>query len=261
MTDKTSPIRYEIFGDGPPLILLHGYLESLDIWKEFIPGMTKDFRVIAIDLPGHGHSKLLAPVASMELMADAIVEVMETLQIEKACVVGHSMGGYAALAMLENHPNRVQGLCLFHSHARSDSPEVVEKRKREIRIVEAGQKHLLVQQNIPNMFAPQNLEAFEREVKITRMIARQTRSEGVIGAIRGLMQRPDRSTILKNASVPCLQIIGKHDLYIPFEEVSLKTELPDGSERLILEHSGHMGFFEEKAKTVYGIREFVKRIN
>jgi len=196
----------------------------------------------------------------MDIMARSVIAILDRHGIEKAFVIGHSMGGYTALAMLEQNPDRLLGLSLFHSHPLADSPAVIDKRNREIGIVNKGYKHLLVSQNIPNMFAGDNLPVFGRELRLTQRIAGQTTDEGITAAIRGLMTRPDRSDILANARVPCLMIIGKKDNYISFEEVSMAVRLPAGSERLVLKHSGHMGFFEEKALAYEGIRKFLKKI-
>jgi pimeloyl-ACP methyl ester carboxylesterase len=252
------PIRYKIKGSGFPLVFLHGYLESADIWTQFASAFPSGYKIIAIDLPGHGRSGIPGGVASMDEMASAVVRVMDELGITKGFVLGHSMGGYTALAMLEHYPERLSGICLFHSHTLADSQTVIEKRNREIRIVEQGHSNLLVQQNIPNMFAEENLPLFNRELRYTQRIARKTPDEGIIAAIRGLMERPDRSDVLANAMVPCLQIAGRKDKYIPFEEVSMTTRLPACSERLVLDHSGHMGFMEEKAKVFAGILDFLR---
>ncbi len=254
------PVRYYEEGKGPALVFLHGYLESLNIWSPFIKGFPAGFRIVSIDLPGHGQSGVPGPVSTMDEMARAVISILDHLGITNCFVVGHSMGGYTALALLEHHAGRLNGISLFHSHTLADSAAVIEKRHREISIVEQGHSNLLVQQNIPNMFAEETLDSFAEELQFTQRIARQTTDAGIIAAIRGLMARPDRSAVLASARVPCLQIIGKKDKYIAFEEVSMQTVLPAGSERLILEHSGHMGFFEEKELAMRGILTFLQRI-
>jgi pimeloyl-ACP methyl ester carboxylesterase len=243
-----------------PLLFLHGYLESLNIWSDFTRAFAGSYRVISMDLPGHGQTGVPGTVSTMDEMAEAAIRLLDELGIARCFVIGHSMGGYATLALLERHPGRLNGFCLFHSHAQADTSAVIEKRSREIRIVEEGHSQLLAQQNVPNMFAEDNLPLFQKELRYTQRIVRKTPDAGIIAAIRGMMTRSDRSAILANAPLPCLHIIGKKDKYIPFEEVALKTILPAGSERLILEHTGHMGFFEEKARAYEGILKFLKKI-
>jgi len=253
-------LRYSDAGEGFPLLFLHGYLESAEIWSAFIPDLLRDFRVVTLDLPGHGESGLPGGEASMEVISESAEALLDHLKLDQAFWIGHSMGGYASLAQLERNPSRMAAICLFHSHTRPDSEIIKDKRKREIHIVEQGQKRLLVMQNIPNMFAPQNLVAFEHELELTRSLAHQTHDAGVVAALKGLMMRPDRSEVLASAALPCLQIIGRYDQYISFDEVSMKTDLPRDSERLILDHSGHMGFFEEKARCLAGIRTFAEKL-
>jgi pimeloyl-ACP methyl ester carboxylesterase len=260
VTSGPYPVRYREEGAGMPLLFLHGYLESLNIWSDFTRAFAGPFRVISMDLPGHGQTGVPGTVSTMNEMADAAVSLLDQLDIQQCFVIGHSMGGYATLAMLEKHPGRLNGFCLFHSHALADTSAVIEKRTREIRIVEEGHSRLLVRQNIPNMFAEDNLPLFQKELRYTQRIARKTPDAGILAAIRGLMTRPDRSAILANAPVPCLHIIGKKDKYIPFEEIALSTVLPAGSERLVLEHTGHMGFFEEKARAYEEMLKFLKKI-
>ena len=254
------PLTYYDSGAGDALVFIHGYLESQEVWGTFTDDFEKQYRVIRVNLPGHGGSGLFGPVSGMEVMAEAVIFILQSEGIEKAVIFGHSMGGYTALAALQNHPGIFRAISLFHSHTRSDSPEVMKKREREIRIIEKGQKRLLVNQNIPNMYATDNLEKFGEAVCRSKEIAHKLNEDGVIAAVRGLKARPDRSEVLKKSGIPCLNIIGKKDNYIDFENVALKTELPDNSMRLILEESGHMGFIEEAEKARDGIYQFLKSI-
>jgi pimeloyl-ACP methyl ester carboxylesterase len=255
-----TPVRYEDAGEGDVLVFLHGHLESMEIWGDFTRFFEKNYRVIRFDLPGHGGSGLFGSASGMEVMALAVKRVLENLNVGKAVFFGHSMGGYSALAALEFYPDVFSGIVLFHSHPLPDSLEVAKKRDREIQIINKGQKGLLVNLNIPNMYALDNTEKFQDEVQRSITIAHGLSDEGVIAAIRGLKARPDRSDVLKNAGVPCLNIIGKKDNYIDFEDVSMRTELPEGSMRWVLENSGHMGFIEEPEKAQEGIIQFLNSI-
>jgi len=254
------PIHFRDSGKGDALVFLHGHLEALDIWGDFPERFLPEFRVICVDLPGHGGSGLLTPVSGMDVMAGVVKSVLDHLDIQQATILGHSMGGYTALAALELYPGIFKAISLFHSHPLPDSLEVAKKREREIRIIKKGLKRLLVNQNIPNMYAADNLDKFHDEIQRSKTIAHGLSDEGVIAAIRGLKARQDRSQVLKNASVPCLNIIGKKDNYIDFDEVSMKTKLPDGSMRWVLENSGHMGFIEEPERAQEGIIQFLNSI-
>ncbi|MFR7708237.1 MAG: alpha/beta fold hydrolase [Alistipes inops] len=138
------------------VVLLHGYLESLDVWDRFTELLAPQVRVVAADLPGHGISEVKGEVHTMEFMADTVHAAMETLGIGRAVVVGHSMGGYVALEMLRKYPEAFAGLVLFHSTPNPDSEKKREDRLREIHLIEGGKKELIAR-SFPHVgFAPQN---------------------------------------------------------------------------------------------------------
>ena len=115
------------------VVLLHGYLENMLVWEEFIPLLYKHVRVVTVDLPGHGISEVKGEVHTMDYLADTVASALDTLSIAKAFVVGHSMGGYVALALCERHPERCAGLVLLSSTPNADSDEKRKNREREIR--------------------------------------------------------------------------------------------------------------------------------
>ena len=116
-------IFYTDNGKGLPVVLIHGYLETSAIWEEFADGLADRFRVIAVDLPGHGKSDIFGEVHSMDLMADAVHELLIGLETGPVFMIGHSMGGYATMAFIEKYPDMLRAYCLFHSHPFPDSPE------------------------------------------------------------------------------------------------------------------------------------------
>jgi len=253
-------LRYQDTGDGEVVVLLHGYLESIDIWEGFTDELARDYRVIAVDLPGHGESSYLSNVHTMAVMADAVKHVLDHLDIHRAVIVGHSMGGYATLAFAEIYPEVTLGFILFHSHALPDTQEKKINRDREIELVRAGKKMQIVNTNIPNAFAEESLEKFAEEVDYAREIASYTPDDGIISALEGMKIRPDRRRVLSESAVPVLIIAGMKDNYIPFEVAASHFNLAPKHSELILENSGHMGFMEEKEKSLQGLRKFLKKI-
>ncbi len=255
-----KPICYEITGKGYPIVLLHGYLESLEIWGDFRNQLAKDFLVVTIDLPGFGLSGTFSHIHTMEFFAEATLKVAEDLKIDKFILVGHSLGGYVSLAILENYPHLLKGLCLFHSHPYPDSEQTIEKRKREIELVKTGKQELIFNINIPNAFSPANIEKMLPAIAFAKSIASTTQSSGIIAALNGMMCRPLRAKVLKETGLPVLLILGKNDNYIPFDGVGMKIELTDKGRIFVLEHSGHMGFLEEPDLSVSAVSEFGKSL-
>ncbi|MBS0011282.1 MAG: alpha/beta hydrolase [Bacteroidales bacterium] len=256
---KQGEIWYRDEGEGDVIILLHGYLESSEIWDGFAAGLAASYRTIAIDLPGHGKSGVFGDEHTMDFMAETVKAVMDAEGLDKAMLTGHSMGGYVALAFVEKYPHRLYGYCLFHSHPFADTDELIDNRKREIKIVESGKKDIIYPVNIPRMFADFNTEKFTEAVEHNKLIASGISAEGIIAVLNGMISRPSRLDILEQGEVPLLFIAGKHDNYIPFEEVKNRIRIPANGEMLVLEKSGHMGFVEEKEKTLKAIMNFCQK--
>lgn len=242
------------------MVLLHGYLESLEIWGDFKNLLAKQFTVISVDLPGFGLSASLSETHSMELYAEAVMSVINSLGAEKFILAGHSLGGYVSLSILENYPSRLKGLCLFHSHPYPDSEQTIEKRKREICLVDKGKQELIFNINIPNAFSPHNLERMKKIIDNAKAIAAKASPEGITAALNGMMIRPSRERVLKETIVPVLLILGKFDNYIPYKEVGLKINLPVNGKIVTLKNSGHMGFAEEHELSLSALSAFAESL-
>lgn len=253
-------IHFTDSGRGRVLVLLHGYLESSEIWEGFAGRLSSQFRVITVDLPGHGLSDVYREVHSMEFMADAIKGLIDHLGIEKVFMTGHSLGGYVTLAFLGLYPDRLFGYCLFHSQPFPDTPEALEKRNREIEIVKSGKKKLMYPDNVIRMFAPSNLEKFSGAVQKSKDIASRIPGEGIIAVLKGMMIRPSRLSFMEEGKVPCLWILGEMDNYIPCDLIQTRVRLPSNSKVVVLRNSGHLGFVEEEKLSVKVVSEFVNEL-
>lgn len=241
------------------IVLLHGYLESMTIWEEFAYQLTPHARVITLDLPGHGISMIKGEVHSMEMLADTVSAMLEALGVERCTLVGHSMGGYVALAFAERHPEQLEGLVLLHATPNADTPEKAEDRQREIDAIKAGRKELLVRKAAPRRFAEQNRKRFADEITDCIEIAFLNEDEGVVALLRGMGARPDRNEMLSKLNVPQMFIFGRNDDYIPQERADGVAARHPQAEVVWLEQSGHIGFIEEAEACAEAIIKFIKR--
>ncbi len=239
------------------LLLLHGYLENLNIWDELTGLVQSRVRVIAPDLPGHGISEVRGSVHSMEFLADTAYGVLRELNITKCTVIGHSMGGYVALALAERHPEVLDGLVLFSSTPNADSDAKRLDREREIAIVEAGKKELLSRTLPAKGFAPENRAKFADEIEDLDELVMLTEDEGIIALLRGMAARPDRNEVLHRLEIPQLFILGRHDEYIVGEVADAMVARHPQARVAWLEHSGHMGMVEEPQISAESILEFI----
>ena len=196
-------------------VLLHGYLESMLVWDDFVPYLYKQVRVITLDLPGHGISVVKGPVHTMEYLADVVKNTLDALGIARCTLVGHSMGGYVALAFCEKYPERLDGVVLLSSTPDADTDEKKENRLREIKLVEAGKKDALARIAPEAGFAPENRPRMRDEIEDLVEQAFVTEDEGIAALLRGMIERPDRNEMLRRSAVRQLFIFGKHDGYIP----------------------------------------------
>ena len=255
---KGRSIHYQVEGSGKPVILLHGFLESLEMWDGFATELSKELSVIRIDLPGFGKSESIGETHTMELMADSVKAVIDQEQIENVVMAGHSMGGYTALAFAEMYPEYLSGLCLFHSQAANDTKEAKVNRDRTIQVVE--QDHTgFISNFIPDLFAPENIQKFKSEIEILQHKAKRTRKEGIIAALRGMKLRTEKLKILKKLDIPVLFIAGKKDKRIPAKLIMEQALLPYHSEVLFLEDVGHMGYIEAEKETLNVLHCFLKK--
>jgi len=257
LTFKDKKIRYDVQGSGPAVFLLHGYLESLEIWDDFARELADDYTVIRMDLPGHGKSQVVDDVHSMELLAEAARQVLDAAGADRCTLVGHSLGGYVTLAFLDLYPGRLNGFSLFHSHPFADNEQVREKRQGEIDLVRQGREKEIFDVNVPKLFADDNLQAFSHQVEWVRGIAESTPGEGIIANLRGMMERPDRSGLVEATTKPFRMVAGRKDKYINYEKVVPGIPIPQQGSLVTLENSGHLGFIEEKARSVEVFRTFL----
>jgi pimeloyl-ACP methyl ester carboxylesterase len=254
-----KPIYYQSRGKGNTIVLLHGFTESRKIWKDFTKRLSKDFRVVTVDLPGHRKTPVFGQAHTMEFMADVVKALLAHLKIHSCIVIGHSMGGYVTLAFANKYPELVEAFGLFHSHAAVDTEEARENRQRTIYIVEQNRTGF-IQQFIPGLFAPENVETYKEEIESLKKQALIPPADGISAALRGMMEREDHTGLLRSTEKPVLFIIGKKDSKIPVETVLEQAALPHHTEVLILGDAGHMGFIEARKQTLEFIQDFCKRV-
>lgn len=257
VTYHGANLRYSDLGKGNPVVLIHGYLESLEIWNGFAEKLAKSYRVISVDLPGHGQSGSYSSMNTMAVMADSVKAVLDHLSIGRAVFIGHSMGGYATLAMADIFPEMIIGFCLFHAHALPDTEEKKQNRDREALLVKDGKKSQFIELNIANAFARDNHDSFKKQIGWARDIALKTSDNGITSALAGMKARPDRRDVVKNSVEPVMIIAGKKDYYIPFSVYEEHFNLASITSVLVLENSGHMGFIEEREKSLEGVQKFL----
>lgn len=241
------------------VVLVHGYLESMYVWDDFVPLLTPHVRVVTVDVPGHGVSQVLGEVHTMEMMADVLHGMLDALGIGRATFVGHSMGGYISLAFCAKYPERMDGLVLLSSSPCPDDETKRENRRREIALVRAGKKDVLAHVAPETGFAVQNRERLKDYIEDLVEQVHVTEDEGIVALLGGMIARVDQNAMLRASRVPQLFILGCHDNYIPVEAAERFVADNPQAQVVWLEASGHMGFIEEPERCAAAILGFVLR--
>jgi pimeloyl-ACP methyl ester carboxylesterase len=255
---KKTKIAYTDSGKGRVIVLLHGFLGSHEIWDEFSKQLSKRFRVIAIDLLGHGKTPSIGYYHSMEMLAQSVKAVMDHVGVRRYVITGHSMGGYVALAFAELYPENVSGICLFNSTSYADPEEKKKDRDRVIRLVKKEHRHY-VGEVVASLFAPDNFPKLRHEVHKARVIAGEVSKQAIINSLEGMKERKSRDLILKFAEFPVLFVIGKKDSVINYETMYPQMGLCKYPSVLMIEEGGHMCFYEAPKETFKGLASFADR--
>lgn len=255
------PLHVADEGKGDNVILfLHGYLETLYIWEDFTRLFGPEYRVISIDLPGHGLSGSHPQVNSLSFCAAAINQLMDKLNIGKFTIAGHSMGGYVAVQYASEFYERLKSLVLIHSVPFADTEQKKNEREAEIKIIESGKITEIIKSSIPKCYAPENTIRFKNKIEETIEIADCHDPLGIISSLKGMIARPDNSSVIKNPKVPVLMFFGRKDNFISNEKALAAMEQFPGISSVILENSGHNGFIEEPDAVLNAIENFLKRL-
>lgn len=252
---KDIPVYYTDQGQGPAVVLLHGFLETSTMWHSLIPELMVSNRVIAIDLLGHGSTGCLGYIHTMEMMAEAVEAVLDYLKIKNITVIGHSMGGYVALALAENIIVKINKICLLNSTPFADSRARQINRDRAIKAVKYNHKNF-IRMSITNLFGPNNRACFSNEIEDVKNEAMQVPLQGIIAALEGMKIRKDRSALFKTMEAIKLAILGTED------PVLESKELTAGLEKLEVEivhlNGGHMSYIENKSEITSILLHFIE---
>jgi pimeloyl-ACP methyl ester carboxylesterase len=254
---KNTKISYSDTGKGSAVVLLHGFLENQTMWQDLVPELSKKYRVITLDLLGHGESGCLGYVHSMEDNAEVVRAVLSKLRIRKAIFVGHSMGGYVALAFAELYPAMVKGLVLQNSTSKADSEERKTNRDRAIKAVKK-EYTTFVRLSITNLFSEENREKMIDEIEKVKTEALKTPLQGIVASLEGMKIRKDREIVLHSATYPMLLILGKKDGVLNYEDNLIQIE--NTNIKLVTFPDGHMSHIENKKELKKELLNFFKSI-
>ncbi len=241
-----QPLNVVDRGDGDAIVFLHAFPLQAAMWDYQVDELEGSHRCIAVDMPGFGGSPPPAEPerASMQAWAGLLAGVLDQLGIEQATIVGASMGGYLAMALLRHHPGRVRQLVLADSRARSDDPSVANRRSAQQDLLRGGAEVAsLAKENVERLLSSGSMSRPEL-VDYVHALAGGADPEGWIAALEAMKDRPDSMLLLRQASVRALVIVGELDRVTPIAEAMSLRSLLKG-ELVIVPNVGHLPNLED----------------
>lgn len=256
LTVDSLQIRYFESGRGEDLLLLHGFCGSSEIWEKIVPALESRFHVVCVDLPGHGASEIIPGMHDISESARWLNKVTNQLGLKQFTLVGHSLGGYIALAFAEFYPEKLKGLGLFHSMAESDSEERAERRNRIIEFVEELGPGAFLRSFVPSLIHQYNPMMLKRLLDISA----QTQKDAIIAYSEAMRDRIDRKFVLESLAIPVLFIAGEHDEYISLRQTRDEKMLTKNGIIFVLSGVAHAGMLESVEEVVRAFRNFLSMV-
>jgi pimeloyl-ACP methyl ester carboxylesterase len=242
-------------GQGSPIILIHGFCETHEIWSGFDTKLSHYGRVISIDLPGFGNSHLPPPPFTIDAVAEIILKWLKDGQIKNPVLVGHSLGGYVVLAMAAMDPQYCQQIVLFHSSIYADTLEKKANRDKVIDFVSNNGVAPFIQTFVPSLFYNKSHPQLER----VRSISAATPLNTLVEYTRAMRDRPSREDFFKTYKGHSLIIAGEKDELIPLEVSKKMSSAGLKSDFLCLKDTGHMGMIEAESGALEKIRSIISK--
>ncbi len=249
-------------GPGPVVVLLHGFPMDRTMWSFQRSSVGSIYRLITPDLRGHGRSAAPDGVYMVDAMADDVIETLDALQLtEPIHLGGLSMGGYIALSIAQRYPERLKALMLINTRAAADAPEAAAKREEQAREIEAsGTTEPIIAAMLPKLFAESTVQTHPELVKRLHTHMSHTPPRAVVGTLRGLAARPDRTALLPRITIPTLVIAGLEDAVVPIAEARAMAAAIPQSHFVAVPHAGHLAPLENHQATDAAILGFLESL-
>jgi Predicted hydrolases or acyltransferases (alpha/beta hydrolase superfamily) len=250
-------LSYRKMGQGPVLVLIHGFPSDSSLWANVCPSLAEKFTVIMPDLPGVGGSTYAGELLTIEQMAESVKLILDAEKIDKAVMAGHSMGGYTAIAFAELYPQMLKGLSFIHSVASGDNEEKKETRRKSIKLLEKeGGKEAFVKEMIPKLFAKRFKEEHPEVLQQQVDNGMKVSAAAMISFYNTMIMRPDRTEVLKQVNFPAQFIVGKEDNVVPVAASLQQSTLAGVNFVSVYPETAHMAMLENPDGLIKDLADF-----
>jgi pimeloyl-ACP methyl ester carboxylesterase len=266
-------MNYEVAGHGPPVLLVHGFPLDRRLWAAQVDALAEDYRVITPDLRGFGESEAPTGPYTMDLLAEDMRALLRELGIEQVILVGLSMGGYVSFAFWRLYPNVVRALVLADTRAAPDTPEGKQNRQDMIQRVQSEGVEPIAEEMLSNVLSNVTLADNADAVQQARRMMTGASVEGIVGALQGMIERPDSRPTLPSIAVPTLIVVGEDDTLTPPSEAEAMRDAILGEGRggtatrrvpevrvVRIPGAGHLSPLENPGAFNQALREFLDEV-
>ena len=254
-------LAYTDTGMGQPVVLLHGYPFNRTLWNEQVAALSNRYRVITPDLRGLGESEATPGAATMNRMAQDVAALLDQLEISRAVIGGLSMGGYVALAFYRQFPSRVRALVLADTRAQADTEEGKQTRHQQAEKALAEGMAGIADAMLPKLLTPETVSKHPEVVKRVRDMMLKTKPEGAAGALLGMAERDDQTSLLPQISCPALILVGREDPITPVQDSEKMNREIAGSRLVVIENAAHVSNLERTEQFNDELVRFLKLLS
>lgn len=262
MLIKTNEIAidYRDEGAGTPVIFVHAFPLNQTMWDDQLVALRTRCRVITLDLRGFGRSDAPQGTYLMSQMAADVRGLMSALKIDRAVLVGLSMGGYVSLAFYRDYPDAVLALVLADTRASADTIEARERRMKSANKAEAEGPAAIANDMIPLLLGSTTREKRPDLIERVRSMIEANTAVGIAGAQRGMAERLDSSEILSTINFPTLTLVGDQDALTPVAEAEVLRAGIRGARLRVISGAGHLSNMENSGEFNAALIEFIESI-
>jgi len=253
---------YNTYGkeSGLPVVFIHGFPFSQEMWKQQVAALSPSCWVITYDVRGHGQSEVGDGQYAIEFFVDDFIALLDHLKIDKAVVVGLSMGGYIALRAIERNPERFRALALCDTRSEADSDEGKIKRVAHIRLVKAEGVKKFAEGFVKAVFAQETFETKPETVAFIQRVIEKTSPLAIAGTLIAMAARTDTTASLSSINVPTLILVGEHDALTTVSAAKLMHEKIPQSELHVIPKAAHLSNLENPDEFNRYLSNFLQRL-
>jgi 3-oxoadipate enol-lactonase len=252
-------VGYTDQGNGTPLVFVHAFPLSKSMWQPQVDALSDSYRVVTIDLRGHGESDTVLWNDTLDDYAENVIGLLDYLGISQAIFIGLSMGGYTLFSIYRNYTDRVQAMILADTRVQADSEEGKAGRRAMAQVAFNDGASAIADMMLPKLLAPSTIEHRPEMVEQVRQMILQTPTTGIIVDLMAMAARPDSTDLLPNITCPTLVIVGEDDQATPVAESQYIAQGIHGSTFVTIPQAGHLSNFEQPATFNQALISFLEK--